>query len=150
MIRGVDYIGVGTGAMIFRDDGMVLLAQRGAKARNEQGKWDFPGGSVRFGEKCSDAIKREIREELDIDIEVLEMLEVVDHIIPEEHQHWVSPSYVAKLVQGRAKIMEPMKCSGIKWVELKQINPGDLSISSRSNLGVYINKYGYNSPEVKK
>ncbi|MDO8524700.1 MAG: hypothetical protein Q7R99_03655 [bacterium] len=42
MKRGVDYIGVGAGAIIFNNEGKVFIAQRGPGARNESGKWDFP------------------------------------------------------------------------------------------------------------
>jgi mutator protein MutT len=142
MIKGKDYIGVGCGAMIFNDEGKVFLSKRGKNVRNEVGKWDFPGGGVKFGEKIEDAVKREIKEEHDIDIEVTEFLEVVNHIIPEENQHWVSPSYVAKLISGKAKIMEPHKCDEIKWVKLSEIDPETLTSASRSNFNKYIEKYG--------
>ncbi len=36
MIRGVDYVGVGIGAVIVNSDGKILLAKRGPKARNER------------------------------------------------------------------------------------------------------------------
>lgn len=84
MRKGIDFIGVGTGAIIFNDNGKVFLAKRGLKARNEKGKWDFPGGSVEFGEKIEDAIKREINEEFGIDIEIIDFLEVCNHILPDE------------------------------------------------------------------
>lgn len=141
MIKGKDYIGVGCGAMIFNDEGKVFLSKRGKNVRNEVGKWDFPGGGVKFGEKCEDAVRREVKEEHDIDIEVTEFLEVVNHIIQEENQHWVSPSYVAKLISGEAKIMEPDKCDEIKWVKLSEIDPKTLSSASRSNFDKYIEKY---------
>ncbi len=113
--------------------------------RNEVGKWDFPGGGVKFGEKCEDAVTREIKEEHDIDIEVVELLEVVDHILPEENQHWVSPSYIARLVSGKAKIMEPHKCDEIQWEDIAQIDPETLSVASRSNFFAYMRRYGGNS-----
>lgn len=146
MKKGVDYIGVGCGAMIFNDEGKVFLVKRGKGARNEAGKWDFPGGGVKFGEKCEDAVKRELKEEHNISIEVIELLEVVNHIILKEKQHWVSPSYIAKLIFGEAKIMEPEKCDEIKWVNLSEINSNELSRPSKSNYLKYIEKYGYNSP----
>ncbi|MFZ2226803.1 MAG: NUDIX domain-containing protein [Candidatus Moraniibacteriota bacterium] len=142
MKKGIDYIGVGCGAMIFNAAGKVFISKRGRDARNEAGKWDFPGGGVKFGEKCEDALKREVKEEHDIDIEVVELLEVVNHILPEEKQHWVSPSYVAKLISGEAKIMEPNKCDEIKWVSLSEIDPETLSVASRSNFSRYVEKYG--------
>ena len=44
MIVGIDCIGVGVGAMVFNNEGKVFLAQRGSKATNERGYWEFPGG----------------------------------------------------------------------------------------------------------
>lgn len=38
MKKGVDYIGVGVGAIILNDKGEVFLAKRGLKAKNERGK----------------------------------------------------------------------------------------------------------------
>jgi ADP-ribose pyrophosphatase YjhB (NUDIX family) len=56
MKKGVDFIGVGVGAIILNDEGKVFLAKRGHKAKNERGTWEFPGGGVEFGEKLVDAI----------------------------------------------------------------------------------------------
>lgn len=141
MKKGIDYIGVGTGAMIFNDEGQVFLAQRGPKSRNEVGKWDFPGGCVEFGETCEDAVIREVKEEFDMDIEIIELLMVVNHILPEEKQHWVSPAFIAKYTGGETKIMEPEKCSGFKWVEISEIKPEELSSSSRLNYEKFLEKY---------
>lgn len=142
MQKGVDFIGVGVGAIIFNNEGKVLIAQRGQKAKNDVGKWEFPGGSVEFAETLENAIKREIKEELDIEIKVIELLHVVDHFLIEKKQHWVAPSYIAKLISGVAKINEPEKCSNFKWVNFSQIDPSTLSSPSRSNYKKFIEKYG--------
>ena len=63
MKKGIDYIGVGSGAIIVNREGKVFLAKRGRDARNESGKWEFPGGGVEFGERLEDALVREVREE---------------------------------------------------------------------------------------
>jgi 8-oxo-dGTP diphosphatase len=60
---GIDYIGVGVGAIIANDSDLLFLAKRGLKARNEQGTWELPGGGVKFGETLVEAIKHEIYEE---------------------------------------------------------------------------------------
>jgi len=142
MKKGVDFIGVGSGALIFNKEGKVFLSKRGDASRNEIGKWDFPGGSVKFGEKCEDAVKREIKEEFNMDIEVVELLEVIDHILLQENQHWVSPSYIARYVSGNPEIMEPGKISEIKWVSINEIDMETLSLPSRSNLLKFKEKYG--------
>lgn len=50
MKRGVDYIGVGVGAIIVDEQGRLFLARRGPKAKNERGLWEFPGSSVELSE----------------------------------------------------------------------------------------------------
>lgn len=149
MKKGIDYIGVGCGAMIFREDGKVFVAKRGKDARNETGRWDFPGGGVEFGEKCQDALKREIKEEYDFEIEIIELLDVDDHIIKEEGQHWVSPSYIARIISGTPKIMEPDKCEEIRWEDLESIDPETLTITSRNDIARYKEKYGFNPPKIQ-
>jgi len=139
MKRGVDYIGVGVGALIVNERGELFLARRGPLAKNERGLWEFPGGSVEYGERLEDALKREIREEYGLEIEVGELLDVVDHILPDEGQHWVSPTYICKPVSGDPKILEPGKCTEIGWFPPDQA-PGDLTIISRQNLENYLKR----------
>ena len=67
MKPGIDYTGVGTGALIVNDDGQILMMLRGPKSRNEPHHWNIPGGGVAFGELRADAIVREVKEEVDLD-----------------------------------------------------------------------------------
>jgi len=133
MKRGIDYIGVGVGAMVFNDAGEVFLSQRGPLAKNERGTWEFPGGGVEFGERLEDAILREFREEYDMVIALTELLAVDDHILPEEGQHWVSPTYLAMHISGDPCIMEPGKCTAIGWFTLDSL-PAPLSAITQMNV----------------
>ena len=137
MKRGIDYIGVGVGAIIVNDKGRLFLARRGPLAKNERGLWEFPGGSVEFGEKLADALKREMGEEYGIEIEVRHLLDVVDHILPEEGQHWVSPSYLCAIVSGEPQILEPGKCTEIGWFDPGAV-PSDLTLITRENFQHYL------------
>ena len=134
MKRGIDYIGVGVGAIIVQSGGKLFLAKRGKDARNERHKWEFPGGSVEFGERLEEALVREIREEYGFDITVERLLDVVDHIIPNEHQHWVSPTFLCRVSGGTPSILEPRKCDAIGWFELDEIPVDDLTIASQKSL----------------
>ena len=133
MKRGTDYIGVGVGALILNEAGQVFLSQRGPLARNERGLWEFPGGAVEFGETLTTALRREIYEEFGIEIEVGELLDVVDHLLPDEGQHWVSPTYLCRIRSGMPTIREPQKCSAVGWFDLSQLPP-NLTQISRKNL----------------
>jgi mutator protein MutT len=134
MKQGIDYIGVGVGAVIFNDEGKVFLAKRGKEARNESGKWEFPGGGVEFGDTFKDTIIREMKEEFGITIEVGKLLGVSDHIIIDEKQHWVSPAYICKIAEGVPEIQEPHKIDAIGWFELAELEKLSLSLVTQSDV----------------
>jgi 8-oxo-dGTP diphosphatase len=136
MKRGVDYIGVGVGAVIVNDLGQLFLSLRGPLSRNERGLWEFPGGALEFGEKLADALQREIFEEYGIEIEVGDLLDVVDHILPAERQHWVSPTYICRIKFGTAAIREPGKCSQIGWFYPEEL-PANLTMITKENFEHY-------------
>lgn len=144
MRPGYDYIGVGVGAMVFNPAGRVFLAQRGPRATNERGCWEYPGGKVGFGETLVEAITREMREEYDLTISVIELLGVFDHILPEEQQHWVSATFIARHTDGIPQIIEPEKCTGIGWFLLAAL-PEPLSRITLLNQSSYHAKYGLRS-----
>ena len=134
MRSGIDFIGVGAGAVIFNRDGSVFLALRGSEARNERFRWEFPGGCVEFGETLEHALKREIREEYGFSIEIIHLLDVVNHILPREKQHWVSPTYLCRFKSGRPAIREPRKCKKIGWFPIDRIPRSRLTSASRKSL----------------
>ena len=134
MKKGIDYIGVGVGAIIFNAEGKVFLAKRGKEARNESGRWEFPGGGVKFGETLEQAAVREIHEEYGFTIEVEELLDVVNHVLPDEKQHWVAPTFLCRYVSGTPAILEPHKCTEIGWFGVDDIPEGELSSASKQSL----------------
>jgi mutator protein MutT len=135
--RGVDYIGVGVGAIIVDNQGRLFLARRGSKAKNERGLWEFPGGSVEFGETMAAALQREMREEFGIEITVGKLLDVVDHILKAERQHWVSPTFLCTIASGEPEIKEPEKCAEIGWFRPDAV-PQELTQISCENLVHYL------------
>lgn len=137
MKKGQDYVGVGVGAMIFDEDGRLLLTKRGQGAKNERGCWEVPGGDVEFGETRAEAVVREVMEELGVAVEVVEELHTIDHLIPGEGQHWVATPFVVRILDAQEpRIMEPHKCEAIEWFEIDKL-PSPLSITTELNLGVY-------------
>ena len=137
MKSGVDCIGVGCGALIINDKNEALLVKRGVKSKNEVGVWSKPGGAVEFGEKVEDAVRREIKEELGVNIELSKFLGFTNHIIKSENQHWVTFNYLAKITEGEPRIMEPEKIAEIKWFNLKNL-PEKLSQTTSEPIKDYL------------
>ena len=98
----------------------------------------IPGGKLEWMETFEEAVKREIKEECDIDIKVLRLLGICDHIVKSENQHWVSPSFLCKIEKGEPKIMEPNKHLDMKWFSLDNL-PEKLTITTKDAVNSYRN-----------
>jgi 8-oxo-dGTP diphosphatase len=68
---------VGVGAVVVKD-GKALIVKRGHEPR--KGEWSLPGGRVELGETLIDAVRREIKEETGLDIDVGPIVEVFDRV----------------------------------------------------------------------
>ncbi len=118
---GRDYIGVGGGALIFNEKKEILLMKRSGEVRNNSGWWAKPGGRVEYNETAVKMVKREIKEETNIEIDIWGLLPHTDHIIKEEVQHWLAINFLANYKKGELKIMEPHKCVELGWFSLDKL-----------------------------
>lgn len=67
---------------IIERNGLVLAARRSA-SMNLPLKWEFPGGKIRAGEDPGDCLKREILEELDLEVDISDQLSPSTHTYPD-------------------------------------------------------------------
>jgi 8-oxo-dGTP diphosphatase len=137
---GKDYIGVGGGVLIFNDKGQVLLMKRSSGAKNEAGYWCKPGGTIEFGETAEEAMIREIKEELNLDIEIIDFVNFTNHLISKENQHWIALNFVAKIIGGELKNMEPHKHEEIVWFDLDNL-PEMLTQTAKEPIEEYLKKH---------
>lgn len=88
--------------IIYKDD-KFLIAQRNFK-KSQGGLWEFPGGKVEKNEAYEDALKREIKEEFNSDIEVVEYVGEKVHHYPEKDIKLIF--YKAKLISKEIELLE--------------------------------------------
>lgn len=101
-------------AVIERED-KILIAQREEGDRAEF-KWEFPGGKIEEGESPEECIVREIREELDMDIEVVELFDVIYHKYPEKNILLIV--YKCNHRNGLPKALE---CNDFTWINREEL-----------------------------
>lgn len=70
-------------AAVIHDGGRILATQRGYGEFKD--KWEFPGGKMEAGESREEALRREIREELDTEINIGKLLCTVEYDYPAFH-----------------------------------------------------------------
>ena len=123
MLTGLDYIGVSVIFFCHDGKGRFLLAQRSQNARDEQGHWDTGGGRLEFGDNLEETLKKEIKEEYDLDILDYEFLGFREVYRSQAGRptHWIALDFKVLVNPEKAKINEPDKFDQLGWFALDSL-----------------------------
>ena len=122
---------VGVELLILNAADEVLLTLR--KRAPEAGRWSIVGGKVEYMERLEDTARREAREETGLEVELVRLLCVTDHILPDEDAHWVAPAYLARSVGGTLHNAEPDRTAELQFFPLTAL-PEKLTLTARNAL----------------
>lgn len=113
-------------AAIIRDEGRIFATQRGYGPYKDG--WEFPGGKIEPGETPEEALKREIREELDTEIEVGEPAGHIEYDYPEFHLSM--DCFFCTLLSGSLTLKEHEAARWLSPAELDSVSwlPADRSL----------------------
>lgn len=104
----------------------IFATQRGYG--DMKGGWEFPGGKMEVGETPQQALTREIKEELDTEIEVGELLETIEYDYPAFHL--TMHCFWAKVVSGALVLKEHEAAKWLTKDELESVEwlPADVTL----------------------
>ena len=137
---------VGVGAIILRDND-VLLIQRGTEP--SAGKWSVPGGLVELGESLQEAIVREVKEEVGLEVQVRDLVVALDRVILDQagsiEYHYILLDFLCECDAG-----EPSPASDVSacaFVPIQSLSRYDLTRGTeRAILRVYAQAQGSRTP----
>lgn len=93
---------VGVGGVVIHD-GQVVLIRRGNEPR--KGEWSIPGGKLELGETMAEGVRREVREETGLDVEVGELIEAFERVYRDEtgrvRFHFVILDFLCRTVSAK-------------------------------------------------
>jgi 8-oxo-dGTP diphosphatase len=102
-------------AAIIYKNGAYFATQRGYG--EFEGMWEFPGGKIELGETVESALKREIQEELGIDITVDKFLCTTDYDYPSFHL--TMHCYLCKIISGEIELREHKSA---RWLTVEALD----------------------------
>jgi mutator protein MutT len=109
------------GALVVRADGRLLLARRGRAPA--KGEWSLPGGKVEPGEAPADAVVREVQEEANLAVRVIELLAIVpiDSEVEGERFSYAIHEYLCAPLDEKSEIRAGDDADAVRWVSLSEV-----------------------------
>ncbi|MFA7209133.1 MAG: NUDIX domain-containing protein [Parcubacteria group bacterium] len=112
--------GVATKALIKNDDGKYLVLYKSGTEEINPNGIDIPGGRMEFGESAEESLKREVREELGINIEIGRPSRVWGFV--KDGLHLVGITFLAKYAGGELKLSG--EHTGYGWIDKNMVLEG--------------------------
>ncbi|MGF7060195.1 8-oxo-dGTP diphosphatase MutT [Brassicibacter mesophilus] len=103
-------------AILMNSNSEIMIAKRKAD-KSLGGYWEFPGGKVEYGETPEESLKRELREEMCIDIKVKDYFG--ENIYKYDDKTIRLIAYICEIVKGDIMLIDH---SEYRWVDKKLIN----------------------------
>lgn len=112
-------------AVIFKD-GKVFATQRGYGEFKDG--WEFPGGKVEPGESPEDALRREIREELEVEVTVGDLIDTIEYDYPAFHLSM--KCFACTIAGGSLHLLEHEAAKWLTSTQLGSVNwlPADVTL----------------------
>jgi 8-oxo-dGTP diphosphatase len=136
---------VGVGALIHDREGRVLLIKR--KFEPNKGRWSLPGGLLETGETLLEAGRREVREEVSVEIEVEELFQVSEEIIRDAEGktrfHFILVDFLASLDPEGATIVLNEESESFVWARPEGIKGLDVSENTKRIVEKYLVESGH-------
>lgn len=117
-----DHPWVGVDAFILNDKGEILLEKRAQSMSAYPGSWCLPGGWMEWGEKVEDAVKREVHEEIGVEVDVVKFIgKYFDtNNLPIKKNSRIALPHICKIVSGEPKVNQIEEVEEIKWINPKE------------------------------
>ena len=109
-------LSAGVGALIFDEENRILLMHRTKNCRIYENCWFIPCGAVEDNETPKEAITREVKEELSLDIKVGK--EIYNKC---NNDGILEIACLCQIIGGTPEIMEPDKCNGLNYFSLNKL-----------------------------
>lgn len=108
---------------VVKKDNKILILRRHPKSRNNPHKWELPGGKVDPGEFFDDALIRELKEETNLDVNIVSLFEAVEDRFTSRRTHQfintVQLMMNLEIISGEVQISD--EHDDFKWATIEEL-----------------------------
>jgi 8-oxo-dGTP diphosphatase len=117
-------------AVVKNSDGAILLTKRAIPPY--LGKWVMPGGKIDMGEPITAALKREVMEEVGLDVHVEGLIDIYEIVPSDEHrEHYVILYYLASPKSDGVVLHNEGEISEVAWAGQEALETMDIPDGTR-------------------
>lgn len=138
--KGVSFTGITTVFFCHDGQGNIFLTKRSKNTRDEHGRWDPGGGGLKHGQSVEDNLRRELKEEYDVEPIKLQFIGYYDAFRTQKDAgktHWLALCFAVQINPADVRINEPQMVDDYGWFALDAL-PSPL----HSQFKVFMKKHG--------
>jgi 8-oxo-dGTP diphosphatase len=128
------FVTVGIPVIIKNNKGEILLGKRSKNVATYKNMWGLPGGLMDYKENLEEAAKRELKEELGVEIKIIKRSNEVYNVLPtkENKFHSVNIVFYAKIISGNPTPKDETR--EVKWFKPSEIKKMNLAYTHKEIL----------------
>jgi len=133
-----EYAVPATGALILNENDEIFLM----KSPKWDSQWLVPGGKVEKGDSMEETVRKEVKEETNLEVENVELLDVKDGGNPDDFErdtHFIFLNFVCEVREGEVKL-DQREAVDYKWIKPeKALDTLNINSSTRNFIENYLN-----------
>ena len=130
-----DHPWIGVDNIIINDEGKILLIKRAKHEKHFPGKWGLVSGWMEWGETVHQALKREAKEEVGVEVEVIRFTNrYYDSLDRHPTKCGVCLPHICEIKKGVPKINQPEEVQEVRWFSPEEIKELDMAYDHKQML----------------
>lgn len=112
---------IGVTAFILNHENKVLIVKRSKTDSFLPGFYELPGGKVEFGESLEQALRREVKEETNLDIKIISPYSSFSYVSQNGLKHTIDIQFIARALSKNSQVKLSGEHESFNWMDLTEI-----------------------------